>query len=59
MRSAKSRGGLISRGMSEYVRNLWVLSLNISAKIHSSLMEVIGCETTTNQQVELRPLRKK
>lgn len=37
MRAVKTQGGLIGRGMSDSVRNLWVLSMINTAVIHEAL----------------------
>ena len=60
IRSVKSRGGFTEgRGMTDSTRHLWVLSMSSTAYVHSSLMELTGTQTRSNEQhVELGVSRR-
>ena len=60
MRSIKSRGGLTrGRGMTENVRDLWVMSLSSSASIQNALEDLTGARQLSNlEHVELGKSRK-
>lgn len=51
MRSVITRGGLTrSRGMSEEVRHLWVLSMPESALIHEAMTDAFGLTVKSSEQ---------
>lgn len=60
MRSIKTRGGLVGRGMTESVRHLWVLSMSTSARVHDTFLELTGTNNiSSDQHVELGTSRMK
>ena len=60
MRSIKTRGGLTrGRGMTDDVRNLWVLSLSDCASIHQAMTDVSGLTVKSSEQhVEMGMARR-
>ena len=50
MRAVKTQGGLIGRGMSDSVRNMWVLSMSNTAWIHQALQELTHTKSSHNDQ---------
>ena len=60
MRSLKSRGGLTSgRGLSEPVRHLWTMSLNVCSAIHYAMTTLSKTAFTSSEQyIELGTARR-
>ena len=61
MRSIKCQDGLTrGRGMTDSVRHLWVLSLNHSATVHQTMMELSGVTYRSSEQdVDMGKSRRK
>ena len=60
MCSAKSRGGLVGRGMTDSVRHMWVLSMSSSARVHEALLELTDTKSySSGKHVELGASRMK
>ena len=59
MRKLKSGGGMIDRGFTESVRNMWVLSLTHSARLDSALKDFADLERLlSNENKELGKKRR-